>query len=152
VSIFDRRGYAYAVIGLVFAAVISPVLRSDPKDAFPLSTYPMFAFPQGRSAFFGQALGVKHDGTQFIVPPKYFGTDEVMQAEVKLLRAVREGGETADALCADLRDRLAEDGRDDVSKVVIRTVTVDSIDYLADADGATQATDEITSCEARVGG
>jgi hypothetical protein len=152
VSVFDRRGYAYAVIGLVFAAVISPVLTSEPKDAFPLSTYPMFAFPQGRSAFFGQALGVKHDGTRFILPPKYFGTDEVMQAEVKLLRAVREGGETADALCADLRDRLAEDGRDDVSKVVIRTVTVDSIDYLADADAATQATDEITTCSAREGG
>jgi hypothetical protein len=152
VSVFDRRGYAYAVIGLVFAGVNSPALSSKPKDAFPLSTYPMFAFPQGRSASFGQALGVKRDGSSFIVPPKYFGTDEVMQVEVKLLRAVRARGATADALCADLRDRLAEDGRNDVSKVVIRAVTIDSIEYLADSEAATRAAYEITSCAANGGG
>jgi hypothetical protein len=147
VSVFDRRGYAYAVIALVTTAVISPLLRSEPKDdAFPLSTYPMFAFPQGRSAFFGQALGVKHDGSAFILPPRYFGTDEVLQAEVKLIRAVRERGATADALCADLRDHLAEEGRDDIAKIVIRTVTVDSVDYFVDAESATRNADEIASC------
>lgn len=146
VSLFDRRAYAYGVIALACAAVVSPVLTAEPKDAFPLSTYPMFAFPQGRSAFFGQALGERRDGSRFILAPKYFGTDEVLQAEVKLLRAVREGGESADALCADLRDRLAADGRGDVARVIIRTVTVDSIDYFADAESATENADEITSC------
>jgi hypothetical protein len=144
VSVFDSRLYAYALAIVAVGVVASPALVAKPRDGYPLSTYPMFAEDRGRIATVEQAVGITKTGARIPLQPKYFGTDEVLQAKTKLERATRRG--TSPALCDEVQKRVAAD-RDDVVEVVIRTITVDAIDYFSDADRATQSERVYARCK-----
>jgi hypothetical protein len=136
VSPFDSRIYAYGLAIAFVGAVASPALTSRPRDGYPLSTYPMFAEDRGRTATVEQAVGMKRSGERLLLSPKYFGTDEVLQAKTKLERAIRHG--RASALCKEIAGRVLAE-QPDVAEVVIRTITVDAIDYFTDPDRATKS-------------
>jgi hypothetical protein len=128
------RGRAIAVTtGVVVLVVLSPALRSSPRDGFPLSNYPMFATDVGRTAVVDTARGLRADGTTVTLSPRLVtGTDEVILAASTVSNAVAEGPDRTARLCAEIAARLA--GRPDVAQVRIATETLDAVDWF---DGGT---------------
>lgn len=118
--------YAAVVSTLVVALVASPHLRAKIRDDFPLSSYPMFSVAKDRSTRITQAVAISASG-EIPVAPAMVGTDEVLQARAILSRAARRGP-SADKLCREIAERVATSGSD-AEKVVLRTVTFDSVLY-----------------------
>jgi hypothetical protein len=148
VSLFDSRIYAYGLMLVLVGAVVSPAISKRPRDDYPLSTYPMFAEDRGRTATVEQAIGVLRSGERLILPPRYLGTDEVLQAKTKLEGALASG--RSDALCSEIAGRVLSD-RSDVIEVIIRTITVDTIAYFQNADAATKSERVYARCPVVVG-
>lgn len=105
--------------------VALPLVRDPRNDAFPLSTYPMFAEPRTTRLTMDYALGETATGERRTLSPKLVGTGEVMQAFARLDRAVHTG--QAAALCAEIAARLHGT---DIVTVRIVTGQHDAVDYL----------------------
>ena len=115
------RWPAYGVgLGVVVATAL-PAFRSARDDAFPLSTYPMFARKIGRPRV---SFVERIDETRRAhrLGPELIGSDEVMQSYRTVKHAVREGPEAADALCRSIARRVAhrEHGERDVHLRIVR--------------------------------
>ena len=84
------RGRVVAVItAVVLLVVLSPALRSSPRDGFPLSNYPMFATDVGRTAIVDTARGVRADGSTVTLSPELVtGTGEIILAASTVTNAV----------------------------------------------------------------
>lgn len=128
-----HRLYAYAVSVAALLIVGSPATKNIDDDGFPLSTYPMFAYPKGRVVSVTSALAVSESGGSTPVPPRYIANTETMQAIRTLLavaRKPRESLELCQAIASRLRTARAPELRD-ARRVEIVTGRVDAIDYLA---------------------
>jgi hypothetical protein len=110
---------------LLLALVVSPLLRDPRDDAFPLSTYPMFAEPRSAVLTIDYALGETASGERRTLSPQLVGTGEVLQAFVRIERAVHAG--RAAALCTEIASRLHGS---DIAVVRIVTGHHDAVDYL----------------------
>jgi|SRR5829696_1486490 len=124
------RGRAIAVItAVVVLVVLSPAMRADPRDGFPLSDYPMFATDVGRTAVVDTAMGLRVDGSTVVLSPRLVtGTDEVILAASTVSNAVAAGGDRPDRLCAEIAGRL-DPSRADVVQVRIATEAIDAVDW-----------------------
>jgi hypothetical protein len=111
-----------------------PVTRQNiDDDGFPLSTYPMFAWPKGRVVSVTSAVAVSADGANTPVPPRYIANAETMQAIRTLLAAARHPRESLE-LCRAIASRLPSASAPelhDARHVEIVTGRVDTIEYLA---------------------
>ena len=109
----------------LLVAVALPLVRDPRDDAFPLSTYPMFAEPRTTQLTMDYALGETASGERRTLSPKLVGTGEVMQAYARFERAVHTG--QAAALCAEIAAQLHGS---DIATVRIVTGQHDAVDYL----------------------
>lgn len=129
-----HRLYAYAVSALTLAIVGWPATQKLEVDGFPLSTYPMFAYPKPRVAEVTSALAVSESGESAPVPPRYIANSETMQAIRTLRASVASGPRESLALCRAIAGRIrtasAQELRD-ARRVEIVSGRVDTIDYLA---------------------
>jgi hypothetical protein len=133
------RGRAIAVTtAVVVLVLLSPALRSSPRDGFPLSNYPMFATDAGRTAVVDTARGLRTDGSTVTLSPRLVtGTDEVILAASTVSNAVAGGADRTARLCDEIAGRVGG-SRPDVVQVRIATETVDAVDWF---DGHTTASD-----------
>ena len=116
-----------AVVGIVaVGAVLVPLGRDLGADSLPLSNYPMFTARRARITSIERAIGVAPDGAEHVLTPELTGgTVEVIHAAQTIVDAIRGG--TADALCAEIADRVAESGGADTIEVVVVTVRFDVV-------------------------
>lgn len=146
-GVFDSKIFAYAVVSLVVAAVVSPVITSKPKDSYPLSTYPMFARNRSRTGTVVQAVAVRTDGTISTLGPKYLGTVDVLQAESTLTRAAKKGADSARHLCGEIAARVAERGEpENTREIRIRRLEFDTVDWFVDPAAATKSEHIVARC------
>src|SRR5215211_2539336 len=124
------RGRVMAITtGVVVIVVLSPTLRSSPRDGFPLSSYPMFATDVGRTAVVDTARGVRADGSTVTLSPRLVtGTDEVILAASTVSNAVAGGPDRTARLCNEIARRL-DPSRADVVQVRIATEAIDAVDW-----------------------
>ncbi|MEZ5280033.1 MAG: hypothetical protein R2770_06140 [Acidimicrobiales bacterium] len=115
---------------VVLAAVWLPVVRSPPRDSFPLSTYPMFSSLLETVSDVDLVVGVDRSGSEIRLSPQLIaGTDEVIVAGSTVRQAVRAGD--TEALCALVADRVARNGPAEVVSVLVKTDTIDAIEWYA---------------------
>jgi hypothetical protein len=127
-----RAALRNALVGLAAsAALVSPVLSREPRDGFPLSTYPMFSEHRERELTLVHAVATFDGGDRKPLPPRLLGTEEVLQARSLLRRSV-EAGEAAE-LCARVAQRLRAEGPRPAFKaareVEVRTDVYDVLSY-----------------------
>jgi hypothetical protein len=133
VSRAERR-WALLVAVVLIGAVALPGLRllaqgRDAPDGFPLSTYPMFTRDPGRVVDLPTVVGVTPDGEVTRLSPRVIAdTDQVIQANEVLRRAVRQGGLALRELCRDAAGRV-DSGR--VESVAVVVERHDAIDWAA---------------------
>lgn len=144
-SLGDRPWFAYLAISLGVALVLSPL--AGKTDSFPLSNYPMFAEQRSSVAKLEQAVGIRADGSEVTLGPKYLGTKEVLQAKAHLERAIRGGGGPASDLCSVIAARAAEANDLGVTRVELRTVTHDAVAYFANPQQKPIAEQVHASCQ-----
>jgi hypothetical protein len=115
------RWPAYLVgCGLVVAAAL-PAFGSANRDAYPLSTYPMFARKLGKPQM-SVVERLDEKGRAKRLSHEVFGGSEVMQAHRTLRHAVRKGPKAADELCRSIARRIAarEQGKRPVRLRIVR--------------------------------
>ena len=110
---------------VLLVVVALPLLRDPHEDAFPLSTYPMFAEPRDTALTMEYALGETASGERRTLSPQLAGTGEVLQAFARFETAVRTGH--AAELCREIAARLHGT---DIVRVRIVTGTHDAVEYL----------------------
>lgn len=129
-----HRLYAYAVSVAALLIVGWPATRDLHDDGFPLSTYPMFAYPKARVVDVTSAVAVSDNGASVPVPPSYVANAETMQAISTLRTAAAKGPRESLELCRAIASRLtsaSEPELRDARRVEIATGRVDAIDQLA---------------------
>ncbi len=109
-------------------ATLSPLVRDPADDGFPLSTYPMFAYPRPTLQSIDYAIGETARGERRAITPAMVGTHEVLQARAVFERAVGGGHAALFALCREIAARAP----DDVAVVKIVRGTHDAVEYLVD--------------------
>jgi hypothetical protein len=139
------RWPAYVVgLGAVVAAAL-PAFGSAQHDAFPLSTYPMFArtIDKPELSFVERVDGKRHTRR---LSPEHLGSDEVMQAYRTVKGAVRNGPKAAQALCRTLAKRVAsrEHNKREVHLRIVRA-RFDPVAYFVD-DAEPEEREIIASC------
>jgi hypothetical protein len=125
------RLYTYALTIAVLGAVLEPILHAEPKDGFPLSTYPMFSSRRGVETTLSYAAALGKGKLPRPLPPRFTGSDEVLQARATIQQAVDRGPRGAKELCGAIAARVAAD-RDAfayVEMVEIRTDTYNAVAY-----------------------
>ena len=132
------RAYAIAVSLVVLGAVLYPLTWKRYRDSFPLSSYPMFAHPKRapilRSSY---AYALDNGGQRTLLSPRFIGSEEVLQAQANLNRAVRAGGAAAAKLCQRIAVRVGDSRRGQLSTAtMVRIVYArhDAVAYLTGRD------------------
>jgi hypothetical protein len=121
-----ERVRAVAVAVIAVAAVLLPLRRGLANDSFPLSNYPMFTARRAQVTSIERAIGVSVDGEEHVLSPELTGgTVEVIQAAQTVFDAIRDG--TADALCAEITDRIAASGDARTAEVLVVTEHFDVV-------------------------
>ena len=115
----------------LLALVLEPILHAAPRDDFPFSTYPMFSGRLQRTVSLGHVVAVTRGAPDVPVPPRYLGTDEVLQARATIAHASDRGTQPARALCQAVAARVAESGGPlaGADALEVRTDTYDVIAY-----------------------
>ena len=123
----------YFIFGLVLVGLcLRPVFASPRKDAYPFSSYPMFAGKRKRPEF-AVAQMQSLDKSWQSVPPFYLGTDEVMQAAATIRKASRSR-RRARALCRKIAQAIAQGGLSSSYQAVrIMKLTYDPLTYFSEA-------------------
>ena len=125
------RAFALVASGALMAAVLSPLARAPADDGFPLSTYPMFAWPRPTALTMSYPLGVTAVGGRRYLSPALIGTGEVLQARAIVERAVARGGPELRALCEAIARRVAaRPAYDGVVAIRLVTGTHDAVEFL----------------------
>jgi hypothetical protein len=145
-----ERRWAVVVSAVMVVAVALPGVRlvvegREAPDGFPLSTYPMFTRDPGRVVEMPTVVGVSPGGDVERLSPRVIaGTDQVIQANEGVRRAVRLGGSTVRELCREAA------GRVDAADVATVAVVVERHDAIAWAAGDREPTDRrtVTECPA----
>ena len=128
---------------VAIAAVLSPALFDH--DSYPLSTYPMFSFDEGRIVAIDTAFGYDADGTRHLLSPTIIaGGIEVIHAAATLSASI-ENGDT-DALCAEIATRARS--RASLVRIEVVTEVHDVVTYFdhrnAPADVVVHSTCEVS--------
>lgn len=125
------RALAYG-FGLGMVLVVAAPGFGDPTaDAYPLSTYPMFARPRGKPLL-NFVEGVDRAGNPRRLPPSFVAGQEVMQAAATVRRAVQAGPRAMQRLCERVAARVAESGEhQDVVDVRIVGARFDPLRYFS---------------------
>jgi hypothetical protein len=98
------RGYLVGLGVVVLAAL--PAFSRAGDDAYPLSTYPMFARPLSRATvYFVERVDGKRSRR---LTPEQVSGNEVMQSFKTIGRAVHGGPDAVQALCFSIAERLAK--------------------------------------------
>lgn len=107
------------LVGVVaVGAVLVPLRRELREDSFPLSNYPMFTARRSQVTTIERTIGVASDGTERVLGPQLTGgTVEVIQAAQTIFDAIHGG--TADALCAEIAERVGPVDDGPVEVVVV---------------------------------
>jgi hypothetical protein len=104
----------WVVAGALLALVLWPATWAPPRDGFPLSSYPMFAYGRRDEVLpVNHVVEVRADGTRAPVPPRVVGNGSVMQAAGMTGSAIRSGG--AAVLCRQVAARLGRTARLEVA-------------------------------------
>jgi hypothetical protein len=141
------RSAAWLSSALVVIAVATPGFLPREWDSFPLSNYPMFSKVRNRVETLPRALSVHKDGTQHVLSPRVFGTDNTMQAISMLSRAVRQGDQALQALCRQLaRHPDLQDPTSFIEEVQIVLATYDVLQVFESAAPAI-AQQTLTRCQ-----
>lgn len=138
-----HRPTALVVAVVAALAVLSPALRSA-RDSYPLSTYPMFSRAVDAEVDLDLVIGRTAAGERVELSPRLIaGTDEVIVAGGTIRIAVRQG--RTGELCAEVAERVADSGRDDIETIEIVTDSVDSVAWYE--GDRTRSTELLDSCE-----
>jgi hypothetical protein len=117
-------------LGVVLAAAL-PALRAPHDDAFPFSTYPMFATPREQETLL-VAEGVTTEGS-IAIPPRYVANGPVMQAMSTLYQAQAQGSGALRKLCQGIAERVQQAPElAGVRRVQIVSARFDPIKYFQD--------------------
>lgn len=123
------RGWRWLSLGLAWAlalGVVAPVVF-DGRDNFPFSTYPMFTTNRERVELMvmlhSDAAQTLLDGER--VPPAWIAGQEVMMASATIKRAVWAGPEGMGRLCAEVRARAGQAGKQELSALAFVVETMD---------------------------
>jgi hypothetical protein len=101
------RGYLVG-LGVVVLTALPAFSRAD-DDAYPLSTYPMFARPLSyATVYFVDRVDGKRSRR---LTPEQVSGHEVMQSFKTIGRAVHAGPTAVNALCVSIAERLAKSER-----------------------------------------
>jgi hypothetical protein len=111
--------------GAVVLASLLPAWAEPTDDAYPFSTYPMFASKRVTPRFV-IAEGRAKSGETARISPEYLGTDEVMQAAATLRKAATEP-KRADKLCKQIAARIPT--HEALKKVEIVQVRYEPVAY-----------------------
>jgi hypothetical protein len=115
-------------LGLV-ALVAAPGFGDPTWDSFPLSTYPMFARPRRMPVLYFSE-GVDAHGTRRRLPPELLANQEVMQATVRVRRAVAAGKDASRALCREIAGRARRhDEYSDLKEIALVSASFDPVGY-----------------------
>ena len=90
-------------LGLVVATAL-PAFYTPTADAFPFSTYPMFATPVGKERLLA-VEGITSGRERIKIPPLYVANGPVLQAMSTLYQAEAQGPEALRQLCKDIARR-----------------------------------------------
>jgi hypothetical protein len=128
-----ERWFAIVFSTVVISGVLSPL--GWPKDDFPLSTYPMFSSlrPTSETVVY-HAVGFTSDGSGRPIPPRFLGTDEVMQASQTIKRALTRRSPPPRVLCWQIAAELAERADSewvDIERLELRVDRYDAVRYWA---------------------
>jgi hypothetical protein len=125
------RFFPYALTIVLLGAVLEPILHAEPKDGFPFSNYPMFSARRGVETTLSHAVALSKGKPPRPLPPRFTGSDEVLQAKVTIQSAVDRGSRSAKDLCGEMAARVGSAGEAfaDVDTVEIRTDTYDVVAY-----------------------
>jgi hypothetical protein len=116
---------------LLLVLVAWPLLRDPRDDAFPLSTYPMFAERRPTTLTMDYALGETSNGERRTLSPRLAGTGEVLQAYALFDRVAHGPREGLQRLCTQIAARVAADpAYREVVAIRIVTGQHDAVDYL----------------------
>ncbi len=127
-----RRAPVVAISLLFAAAVLSPLVRSPPRDSYPLSNYPMFSDRLDAVNDVRTAVGRDAAGKRELLSPLLIsGTDEAMMAVQTVGDAVAAG--EAGELCEAIATRLARSGRTHLRAVEVVTERHHAVDYFRGA-------------------
>lgn len=140
------RGYLVG-LGVVVLAALPALSRAD-DDAYPFSTYPMFARPLSRATVYSVERVDAKGRTRRLTPEQVSG-HEVMQSFKTLSRAVHAGPDGVKSLCRSIADRLARtEGRD--RRVVLNVVAArfDPVAYFTSGAPPEERT-VLGSCKSR---
>ena len=117
-------------VGLA-AAVMSPLLRSPPRDSFPLSSYPMFSRRIEAVNGVSTIVGLTGDGSRKTLSPLVIsGSDEVTQALVDVGLAVNTGDTATASLCEAAAARVTDE---DVVTLEVITERYDAVEFFSGA-------------------
>ncbi|MFP4513869.1 MAG: hypothetical protein ACLFRV_13055 [Acidimicrobiales bacterium] len=95
-----------AFAAVIVAAMVAPAVLDPPRDGFPLSTYPMFAFDRGSVTSVTTAVGVTDADERVRLSPYLLaGADEAILAVRTARIAVAE--ENPDRWCEEVASRVA---------------------------------------------
>ena len=131
--LLDHPAFQIALVLVTLLAMASPTLWPKDQDDFPLSPYAMFASKKDDTTSVTNAVATMPGEEPLILAPRFFDTDEVLQARVTLDRTRRRGKRAQTELCWDLAKRVAADpALSDRQGVEVRTVTYDTLGYFAD--------------------
>ena len=89
----------------LIGATLSPAARDPADDGFPLSTYPMFAYPRDTVQTIDYAIGETVQGERRAIEPRWVGSRQVLQARAVIERAVLGGRPALIALCRAIAQR-----------------------------------------------
>lgn len=120
-----RALYLLFGAGLVIASSL-PAFRPPKEDAFPFSTYPMFA-KKREAPRFAKAEARQAGQDWAPVPPMFVGTDEIMQAGATVRRAAKNK-KLARALC----ESIVRANQAEYREVRISWVRYDPVAYFVD--------------------
>ncbi len=127
-----RRLFAIAVSVAFAAAVLSPLVRSPPRDSYPLSNYPMFSGRLDPVNDVRTAVGRDAAGERELLSPLLIsGSDEAMMAVQTVGDAVAAG--EAEALCRAIAARVAGSSRRHLAAVEVVTERHHAVDYFRGA-------------------
>jgi len=128
-----------AIVSVAMLAAVSSPLVLDPRrrtsDDFPLSTYPMFAWPRQTRVSLTYAVAITGRGERRFVAPALLGTHEVLQASAIVMHAVLAGEATARGLCQSIAARIAAAPSDPSDPAAVTEIAIvqgdhDAIDFL----------------------
>jgi hypothetical protein len=132
-----RAGVCYAITAIAVAAVLYPLSYERNRDSFPLSSYPMFARRQPTPTLVQYFLIAHAEGFRMSISPELVGSDEVLQAQATIRKAVRGGRRAVVALCDQVAARVAREAAFEPARSVrLIKGRYNAVDYLSGAEDA----------------